>query len=147
MEIITNIAYDGHRHALNAFTNKHKKIMLIPMMHHKKVEDAFNNRNLVDAIEVILNYKWITGRLATNATTGQSTYLKLAGGIKAIVYLIANEAGDRLCLVDVDQPGAAKALIVAFVGDKNIFKHYMTQLNITDLEVYSRLLHLDEEED
>lgn len=147
MEIIANIHYDGHRHSLNAFAKKHVKIMLVPLMHHKTVHHAFNNRNMIDAISVIMQYKWIPGRLAKGATTGQSTYLKLAGGIKVVVYLVINEAGDKLCMIDVVEANMARALIVSFVGNKSIFKHYMTQLNFSDFEIYSRIRHLVDDEE
>ena len=146
MEIITNIHYDGHRHSLNAFAKKHVKIMLIPMVHHKTVHHAFNNRNMVDALSVILQYKWIPGRLKPGCTTGQSTYLKLAGGINVVVYLITNAEGDKLCMVDVNEANSERALIISYVGEKATFEHFMTQLNVSDFEIYNRILHLEEDE-
>lgn len=147
MEIITNLQYDGYRHSLKAFVKKHVKIMLIPLMHHKTVHHAFNNRNMIDAISVIMQYKWIPGRLAKGATTGQSTYLKLSGGIDVVVHLVINEAGDKLCIIDVNEPNAERAAIVSFVGDSKVFKHYITQLSFSEFEVYSRIRHLVEDDE
>jgi hypothetical protein len=145
MEIITTVVYDGHRHSLNAFVKKHIKIMIIPMMPAKVVHDAMNNRNMIDTISVILQYNWIPGRLKEGATTGQRTYLKLAGGLQAVVHLIINSAGDRLCMIDIIEPEAPRALIVAYVGNRAAFDTYMREMNITELELYSRLKHLEED--
>lgn len=144
MEIITTVVYDGHRHSLNAFVNEHIKRMIIPMVPRKIVHDAMNNRNMVDGISVLLTYKWIPGPLKTGDTTGQRTYLKLSK-IETIVHLVVNSEDDRLCLVDITEPGMPRALLVAYVGEKAAFERYMRQLNITELELYNRLRHLKED--
>lgn len=147
MEIITTILYDGHRHSLNAFVKKYVRIMIIPMVRPKIVHDAMNNRNMVDGISVLLTYMWIPGPLRADQTIGQRTYIKLSGGIKAIVHLFTNTNGDRLCMIDITKPDTPRALLIAFVGDKESFNKYMTEMGISELELYNRIRHLDEDDE
>ena len=147
MEIITTIVYDGHRHSLNAFVKKYVKTMIIPMVRPNIVNDAMNNRNMIDGISVLLTYKWIPGPLKAGQTIGQRTYIKLSGGIKAIVHLFVNADGNRLCMIDISEPEAPRALVIAYVGVKESINKYMSEMGITELELYNRVRHLEEDDE
>ena len=93
-----------------------------------------------------MSYNWVGGRMRAGSTVGQSTYIKLAGDIVVNVYVILNDKGDRLCIMDAVQRKTIHNMIIAFVGSPDVFDHYMIELNISELERYSDLRHLVEEE-
>lgn len=148
MEIITNITYSEHRHGLKAFSRKYvNPILMIPVIHHKTVRHAMHNRDMIQALEVIMQYNWIPGSLRAGGTSGQSTYIKLAGDIVVNVYVIINDKGDRLCIMDVIQRKTVHNMIIAYVGDPVVFNHYMVELGVSELERYNDIRHLVEDDE
>lgn len=145
MEIITNVTYNEHRHSLKAFCLKYEKMSIMPIVHHKTVRDAMHNRDMIEALEVIMSYNWVTGNMRPNTTIGQNSYIKLAGDIVVNVHVIVNDKGDKLCIMDAIQRKTIHNMIIAYVGDTQVFNHYMTELNISELERYSDIRHLEED--
>lgn len=148
MEIITNVTYNEHRHSLKAFRVKYEKMSIMPIINHKTVRDAMNNRDMIKSLEVIMSYDWISGNsMRPNTTIGQNSYIKLAGDIVVNVHVIINDKGDRLCIMDAIQRKTIHNMIIAFVGDTSVFNHYMTELGVSEFERYSDIRHLVEDDE
>lgn len=146
MEIISNVQYNSKNHSVRAFVDKYVGLRAMPIIHFKVIRDAMNNRDMVGSIEVILNYKWITGDLKTGTHTGQGAYMKLAGNIDVNVYIIASAEGDRLCIMDAAVKNSIRRLSIGYVGSNETLDLYMANLGVSKFELYSGIVHLEENE-
>lgn len=147
MEIITNVTYNEHRHSLKAFCVKYERMTIIPIIHHKTIRDAMHNRDMIKALEVIMSYDWISGRMRAGTTIGQNSYIKLAGDIVVNVHIVINDKGDKLCIMDIIQRKTIHNMLIAYVGDTDVFNRYMVELGVSDFERYSDIRHLVEDDE
>lgn len=142
MEILSNI-YITEEYTITPFVNKHfRGYSLGTPIHHKDLGDILNNRKLIPAMQQIMARPW---RSAHGLISHQKTLLELEADDFANVLLLKSAGGDRLCLMIIGTKKVMEYVIIAFVGEEEVFESYLKDLNIPSIAVYSNIITKPEE--
>lgn len=146
MEIITTITYNEKNHSTIDFIKKYFAKMAMPMMDYETVEAMISNRSIVQSIESIIKTKWRYTKMVGSMVAGQCHQIELTDNAWIHIYLLENAAKDKFMLYLSGQDKVVMTIDLAYVGKPETFKKYTEELTISDLEVYSGLIHLEEGE-
>lgn len=145
MEIIINLEYNKNHHQLESFIRQHFKPAIFPMISHKVVGTIMNGRSMLQAIEQLMVLEWRTMRRIGNPSTAQKTLVSLADDSIVCVYLLQNHAKDKMVMMVVGNKKDIEHMVIAYVGEKGAFDDYLKDLNVSQIECYNNLLHLEED--
>lgn len=147
MEIITNLNYNADEHNLHPFLHEHFKPVLFPIVSHKAVGTIMNGRNMIQAMEKLLQLTWRTVRTSRPTESGQRTNVVLGDNTNVSVHLLQSGNKDKMVMMVTGDNESIHHLVIAYVGEKEMFHSYLKEMNISHLECYSNLIHLEEDEE
>ena len=145
MEIITNLEYNKERHRLEPFIINHFKPAIFPMISHKVVGNIMDGRNMIQAMEQLMVLDWRTMLQIGTPSTSQKTIVTLADDRMVCIYLLQTHAKDKMVMMVVGNKKDIEHIVIAYVGNQAMFDDYLKELNVSQIECYNNLIHLEEE--
>lgn len=144
MEIIANIEYKEELHSVHNFLKEYyRHPPLLPIMSHVKVAGHMDGHNLIDAMANIISSKWNTMLVSKNQSVGQRTTVELADGNNVSINLLSSgDRVSRMCCMIIGDDVEIQHIVVGFVGNESKFKEWMVSLSISEIEIYSDIIHL-----